>query len=211
MNEELTTKQKIRDQALNLFSTKGFESVSVAEIASAVGIKAPSLYKHYASKQRILEAIVEEMNNRYHQYVSSMRMDGSHASKDVPLFLNIDEERLIEMGKGIFLFFLHDEYTKQFRKLLTIEQFHNPELGEMLKQQYMIEPLLYQEVIFGQLVHTQFFKSLDSQITALHFYAPLRLLIELCDVEPTKEAEALVMLERHIRQFNQLYRLESEC
>ena len=38
MNEELTTKQKIRDQALNLFSTKGFESVGVAEIASAVGI-----------------------------------------------------------------------------------------------------------------------------------------------------------------------------
>ena len=84
MNEELTTKQKIRDQALNLFSTKGFESVGVAEIASAVGIKAPSLYKHYASKQMILEAIVEEMNNRYNQYVASMQMDGTQISISAP-------------------------------------------------------------------------------------------------------------------------------
>ena len=38
------TKQKILDKALELFSSRGYDAVSVGEIAQAVGIKAPSLY-----------------------------------------------------------------------------------------------------------------------------------------------------------------------
>ena len=41
------TKQKILDKALALFSSRGYDAVSVGEIAQAVGIKAPSLYNHF--------------------------------------------------------------------------------------------------------------------------------------------------------------------
>ncbi|MEE3499020.1 MAG: TetR/AcrR family transcriptional regulator, partial [Ruminococcus bromii] len=41
------TKQKILNKALELFSSQGYDSVSVSEIAKAVGIKAPSLYNHF--------------------------------------------------------------------------------------------------------------------------------------------------------------------
>ena len=40
------TKQRILEKSLELFSTKGYDAVSVGEIAKAVGIKAPSLYNH---------------------------------------------------------------------------------------------------------------------------------------------------------------------
>ena len=50
----MDTKHKILDEALTLFSEKGFANVFVNEIAERVGIKAPSLYKHYKSKQAIL-------------------------------------------------------------------------------------------------------------------------------------------------------------
>ena len=43
----MTTKERIRYEALNLFSEKGFDTVSVRDIASAVGIKESSLYNHY--------------------------------------------------------------------------------------------------------------------------------------------------------------------
>ena len=48
------TKQKILDKALELFSAQDYDSVSVGQIAKAVGIKAPSLYNHFPSKQAIL-------------------------------------------------------------------------------------------------------------------------------------------------------------
>ena len=53
------TKQRILEKSLELFSTKGYDAVSVGEIAKAVGIKAPSLYNHFPSKQAIFGAILE--------------------------------------------------------------------------------------------------------------------------------------------------------
>ena len=47
----MNTKQKILLESLRLFSQRGYDAVSVEQIAAAVGIKAPSLYKHYKSKQ----------------------------------------------------------------------------------------------------------------------------------------------------------------
>ena len=59
------TKQKILDKALELFSAQGYDSVGVGEIAKAVGIKAPSLYNHFPSKQAIFDAIVESTAAQY--------------------------------------------------------------------------------------------------------------------------------------------------
>lgn len=46
----MDTRHRILDAALTLFAEKGYANVFVAEIADAVGIKAPSLYKHFGSK-----------------------------------------------------------------------------------------------------------------------------------------------------------------
>ena len=51
------TKQRILLEALRLFSRKGYDAVSVEQIADAVGVKAPSLYKHYKSKQDIFDVM----------------------------------------------------------------------------------------------------------------------------------------------------------
>ena len=59
------TKQRILEKSLELFSTKGYDAVSVGEIAKAVGIKAPSLYNHFPSKQAIFDAIVESTAAHY--------------------------------------------------------------------------------------------------------------------------------------------------
>lgn len=65
MKQETSTKEKILDTALELFSEKGFLAVTTQEIAEKVGIKAPSLYKHYESKQAIFDAILDKINQRY--------------------------------------------------------------------------------------------------------------------------------------------------
>ena len=56
----MNTKSRILDASLTLFSEKGYHAVSVAEIADAVGIKAPSLYKHYKSKRDIFNGILRK-------------------------------------------------------------------------------------------------------------------------------------------------------
>ena len=63
----MDTKHRILDEALTLFSEKGYANVYVSDIAERVGIKAPSLYKHYRNKRAIFDAIIDEMNHRFEQ------------------------------------------------------------------------------------------------------------------------------------------------
>lgn len=51
-------------QAARLFARKGFRGVSLEEIASAVGISGPALYRHFSNKQAILAAVLEDISLR---------------------------------------------------------------------------------------------------------------------------------------------------
>ncbi|SEF67254.1 DNA-binding transcriptional regulator, AcrR family [Thermomonospora echinospora] len=48
----------IRAAALELFTHRGYEATTMADIGAAVGIRGPSLYKHVASKQDLLAQIM---------------------------------------------------------------------------------------------------------------------------------------------------------
>ena len=202
----MDTKKKILDVALTLFSEKGYGNVYVGQIAEGVGIKAPSLYKHYKSKQDIFEAILEEMRNRYNKEATHLNITGNDFLMDSELYKNISEDELVKMGIGLFLFFLHDEYECKFRKMLTIEQFSNKELAELFSHQYFNEPLKYQTGLLQLLIMQGYMKNEDANVTALQFFAPIYLLMTVCDREPQREKEALQILEKHIRQFNRMYK-----
>lgn len=203
--EKMPTKQRILKEALTLFAEKGYEAVNVAEIAEAVGIKAPSLYKHYKNKQDIFEAILDEMEKRYKKQAASMNMNGTEVDEDKDVFLKMDEEELVKIGKDLFGFFLHDEYTCQFRRMLTIEQFNNKALSDIYIKRYIDDSLSYQGMALGFLMKAGVLLPENPEIAALQFYAPIFLLLTLCDSHPEREADAIQMIEDHLRQFNRLY------
>ena len=115
----MNTKKRILDEALTLFAEKGYANVFVAEIAGAVGIKAPSLYKHYKSKQDIFNAILDEMKQNYDRQSAMLNINGNNASDDAAFFSGIPEDQLVKTGMGLFLYFLHDDYVRKFRKMLV--------------------------------------------------------------------------------------------
>ena len=206
----MSTKKRILDEALTLFSEKGYANVFVADIAGAVGIKAPSLYKHYKSKQDIFNAILEEMKASYDKQAQSLNMNGNNATADAMVFSDVSEDGLVQMGVGLFMYFLHDEYAQKFRKMLTIEQFHNSELAEMFTKQYADEPLNYQSAMFSMLCADGVLKEFNPDVMALQFYAPIYMILTICDRQPQREGELVTLLENHIRQFSKIYSREEK-
>ncbi len=95
------------------------------------------------------------MEERYKKQVTPMQMDGMDADKDMGLFMNISEKQLIEMGKGVFLYFLHDDYAQKFRRMLTIEQYRSQKLSALYAKQYIDDPLSYQGMLFGLLLYQE--------------------------------------------------------
>ena len=204
----MDTKHRILDEALTLFSQKGYANVYVGEIAEKVGIKAPSLYKHFKNKKAIFDSIIDEMNKRYEEQAGLLNINGLNPSADANIYMNISEDALVETGTNLFLYFLHDDYTCRFRKILTIEQFHNGEFAKIYSDQYVNGPLSYQGELFKLMVGNGTFADLDTDAMTLQFYSPIYMLLTLCDREPEREAEALKLLEKHIRQFSLVYRGE---
>lgn len=90
------TKQKIIETALTLFSERGYDAVSVGEIAEAVGIKVPSLYNHYPSKEAIFDAIVETTALQYEKDTGRIDIHVQRAAADIPMLMTIGEEELFE-------------------------------------------------------------------------------------------------------------------
>ena len=201
----MDTKHKILDEALTLFSEKGFANVFVNDIAERAGIKAPSLYKHYKSKQAIFDAIIDEMNHRFEQRAEALTINGTDPATDAEVYKNMDEDHLVKLGTDLFKYYLHDSYTKRFRKMLTIEQFQDKELARVYSQQYFDMPLSYQGMLLGLLVSQGLLETDNVPIMTLHFYAPIYMLLTVCDREPEREQEAIKRMEEHIRQFDKLY------
>jgi len=54
-----TTRERILTEASRLFAERGYDGTSTRQIADAVGIRQPSLFHHFASKQAIMEALLE--------------------------------------------------------------------------------------------------------------------------------------------------------
>ena len=201
----MNTKKRILDEALTLFSENGYGNVYVAQIAEAVGIKAPSLYKHYKSKQDIFNAILDEMKKSYDKQASMLNISGEDAVSDAEVYSDIGEDELVRMATGLFLYFLHDEYAQKFRKMLTIEQFRDSELAHLLTKEYADDPLSYQSAMFSMLCEKGVLRKYDPDVMALHFYAPIYFLLTVCDREPQREKESTELLKRHIRQFSRIY------
>lgn len=55
------TKARILDNAIDIFGDRGFEACTMRELAAEVGIKAPAIYNHYASKEEVLAAVMEHI------------------------------------------------------------------------------------------------------------------------------------------------------
>ena len=54
-------KTRILDAAEDLFANKGYEATSIVDIADIVGVRGPAIYKHYASKAEVYDAVVDRL------------------------------------------------------------------------------------------------------------------------------------------------------
>lgn len=55
---------EILDAALGVFAEKGYEAGTMREIAAAVGVSEPALYRHYAGKEALFEELVALAGDR---------------------------------------------------------------------------------------------------------------------------------------------------
>ena len=200
----MTTKEKILNEALILFSEKGYSDVFVGDIATAVGIKAPSLYKHFKGKQEIFDSCVEKFFERMTQIRNELFLPDTPQS-DVS-YETADTEKITEFAIGLFMFYWKDDIASKFRKMLMIERYRNPELNRIYEELFVNGAVEYEEKIFAELIGAGIIKKEEPHIIALRFYTPIFYLLQKYDMYPDKEEEAKQELISMIREFCETYK-----
>lgn len=197
--EKETTKQRIVTEAVKLFSKNGYEAVTVEQIATSVGIKAPSLYKHYKSKKDIFESILKRMNQMDYDRAKEFDMPEGTMTEMAEQYAQTPLEKIKIYSEAQFLHWTEDEFSAAFRKMLTIEQFRSDKMSKLYQQYLGGGPTSYMADLFSQIVKGEN----NGMQLALEFYAPMFLLYSMYDaVEKTTEKRQITdMLHRHIERF----------
>lgn len=123
------TKDKIFDTALDLFSKKGYDSVSVRTIASEVGIKESSIYNHYSSKKDILISIL----NYFEEYFKGNPLDDESIRK----LLEENPEEFYHQGSEMFKQQIFEEKILKIMKLIFVQMYQIDEVKEFFLREIL--------------------------------------------------------------------------
>lgn len=200
----MSTKERILNEALTLFSEKGYSEVYVGEIAEAVGIKTPSLYKHFKGKQEIFDSCVEKFYERMTQIQNEMLLPGTQGASIT--YQTASTDMITAFAVGLFMFYWKDNVASKFRKILMIERYRNPELNAIFEKLFVIGAVENEKRIFSELIKVGIIKEEDPHIIALRFYTPIFYLLQKYDLCPGKETEAKQELTAMVREFCETYK-----
>jgi Transcriptional regulator len=160
---EKATKEKIFDAAVDLFAENGYDGVSVRDIAKAVGIKESSLYKHYASKEEILESIFEYMKGMLYSQTVPADHDAFVESTPVEVILGNGFTQLAS--------YMADLYMLKIMRIITIEMYHNERIRDFFRAQMFERPVDEMEILFRKLGENGKIKRYDPRALATAYFA----------------------------------------
>lgn len=189
--EVLSTRERVLSAALELFSRKGYEETSMNDIAEAVGIRAPSLYKHFPGKEALFAAVTPAVEQHYQALWADAAAAQAKLAQEVNGPGSLRPERLeeetmvwvqgeLEPGRGCRAF--ARRWDEGLRWLWD-------------------EPLALYEGFFSRLMERQAVKRADAQVMAAEYLAPIFACFALADRDGSRRAGAEEDIRKHVRQF----------
>ena len=190
------TKEKILITALHLFAKNGYEAVSVSMIAGKLGITKGALYRHFKNKRDIFLSIVERMKNADRERAEKYSMPEGTMEETAEAYRQTSLDIIADYSKAQFRYWTEEEFPSDFRKLLTLEQYHDPEMSRLYEQYLSSGPLMYMADIFSVLAGSRE----GAMQTALEFFGLFFLLLSAYD-SATDKASVTELLDSHVDSF----------
>ncbi|MFQ3546129.1 TetR/AcrR family transcriptional regulator [Halobacillus rhizosphaerae] len=135
------TQEAIINAGLKCFASYGYSHTSLANIADEVGIKKPSLYNHFNSKNDIFLSVLASVGDREIDYLSSLEATAEQQSIEKRLHQLYKRyiQHLSESMEGLFFkrvtFFPPEEFAQDIRQMFTkVESKMNELLCPIMEQ-----------------------------------------------------------------------------
>jgi AcrR family transcriptional regulator len=154
------TAERAMDIAESMFADRGFDGVTVKQIAEQLGIKEPSLYKHFASKEALYEAVLARGVQPLLDEIDSLRQQISNLNELLKMPADLlrtlakhpDVARLLHRELASGSAGMHPVAADWFSRLLG----HSRDFQEIASQQsnrggstWLLQPMAMMNMILG--------------------------------------------------------------
>ena len=143
----MNRKEEIVLVTLELAAQKGLANVSMSMIANKVGIKKPSLYKHFASKEEIVDAMYEYLRKQAKEKANIKPIDYSTFFEGKTVY-----EILQSVVRG-YIQMNHQEKMLNFYKVIYSERSLNPMAAKIVAEETDKMIIATKQLFYAMEVH----------------------------------------------------------
>ena len=132
---------------LELAAEKGLAGVSMSMIADKIGIKKPSLYKHFSSKDEIVEAMYQFLRDKSKENANIKPVDYS---------ILFSEKTAYEVPKGVMQGYInmnHQEQMLTFYKVIYSERSIQPMAARIVAEETERMIIATKQLFYAMEVH----------------------------------------------------------
>lgn len=127
MNDKRT--EEIIAATLELAAENGLKSVSMNMIADKIGIKKPSLYNHFSSKQELVQACYEFLREKAKQATAISSIDYGALCKDKTA------EEVLKTAVNGYILLTSQQEMRAFYKIIYSERCFEPMAAKILVEE----------------------------------------------------------------------------
>lgn len=156
---EMDIKVRIQQKAHDMVMQYGIRSVSMDDIANALGMSKKTIYQYYADKDELVDAVVEDELKKTENDCDACRINAKDAVEEVVLTMNQIHDQFQNMNP-VILFDMEKFHPNAFQKFLkhkneflfrvikqniergVIEELYRPELNVDVLSKYRLESML---------------------------------------------------------------------
>jgi AcrR family transcriptional regulator len=160
----MTRKEEIRHKALEIMKIHGFNGLTMRLLAKEIGIEAPSIYNHIASKDELLESVCFTLASKFESAVLEVNDIYFNASEKLEMLVKLHVQILCEDLNASSVF-MHDwRYLKEDQKIEFIQKRNNYE--------FQIRKIIQLGINEGQ------FNEVDTKFASLTLLSALNSVVE---------------------------------
>ena len=198
---ERSTKERILDAALVSFAQNGYKGTNLRDLAASLSLSKSALYKHYAGKEEIWNAVLDRMEDYY-----NARFGSPEHLPPIPT----SGEELLDVTLRMLDFTLHDPQVILTRRLLLTEQFRDERASYLATRHFLLGTMEIYTKLFAAMMQNGTLKQDDPAMLAFAYTSPISALVQLCDREPERKPDIQRQIEAFARHFIATYAEKTE-
>ena len=168
----MSKKEEILLSTLDLASKYGLKSLSMSQIADSVGIKKPSLYNHFNSKEELIKEMYEYIRNKSKQDIANFILDNINEKSSYDILYNsVMNYKKMVLNEDMFKFYsviYSERTTNNEASEIVIEETNKminatKKIFEFLKEKnkLFIDDIEMASITFSMTIHSLIDYELD--------------------------------------------------